>query len=221
VLIDAGTHTMELIVPDEKLSLAIGKKGQNVRLASQLTGWRIDIHSETKVREMEARGRASLAQIEGVTAEMVEALFRLGWRSAADVSHSKPEELAEVAGITAEEAPRMIASARAVEAERRRQAEEAALAAAAQLGVAADDCPPSLRSVWHSPQNADTLGRPQSQLLPGRIFTGAGSAGEVLKRRSAESNPMAPFVQIVDGDLLDQQGAAKLTKDGGAHVAAP
>ena len=132
VLIDAGTHTMELIVPDEKLSLAIGKKGQNVRLASQLTGWRIDIHSETKVREMEARGRASLAQIEGVTAEMVEALFRLGWRSAADVSHSKPEELAEIAGITPEAAPRMIASARTVEAERRRQAEEAALAAAAQ-----------------------------------------------------------------------------------------
>ena len=57
VIIDAGSHTMELIVPDEKLSLAIGKKGQNVRLASQLTGWRIDIHSESKVREMEARAR--------------------------------------------------------------------------------------------------------------------------------------------------------------------
>src|SRR5256714_9633514 len=52
VLIDASTHTMELIVPDDKLSLAIGKKGQNVRLASQLSGWKIDIHSEAKVREM-------------------------------------------------------------------------------------------------------------------------------------------------------------------------
>src|SRR5664279_3054802 len=58
VLIDAGSHTMQLIVPDDKLSLAIGKKGQNVRLASQLTGWRIDIHSERKVREMEERARA-------------------------------------------------------------------------------------------------------------------------------------------------------------------
>ena len=65
VIIDAGSHTMELIVPDEKLSLAIGKKGQNVRLASQLTGWRIDIHSETKVREMEARARQSLAAVVG------------------------------------------------------------------------------------------------------------------------------------------------------------
>jgi hypothetical protein len=49
---------MQLIVPDDKLSLAIGKKGQNVRLASQLSGWRIDIHSEAKVREMETRARS-------------------------------------------------------------------------------------------------------------------------------------------------------------------
>src|SRR5204862_3069854 len=67
VLMDVGSHTMQLIVPDDKLSLAIGKKGQNVRLASQLSGWRIDIHSEAKVREMETRARASLGAIEGVT----------------------------------------------------------------------------------------------------------------------------------------------------------
>jgi N utilization substance protein A len=67
VLIDAAGHTMQLVVPDEKLSLAIGKKGQNVRLASQLTGWRIDIHSESKVREMEERARVSLAAIPGVS----------------------------------------------------------------------------------------------------------------------------------------------------------
>ncbi len=70
VLMDVGSHTMQLIVPDEKLSLAIGKKGQNVRLASQLTGWRIDIHSASKVTEMEARARQSLAAISGVTAEV-------------------------------------------------------------------------------------------------------------------------------------------------------
>src|SRR5215468_17528 len=88
VLIDADTHTMELIVPDDKLSLAIGKKGQNVRLASQLTGWRIDIHSETKVREMEARARQSLASIEGVSAELAETFYKQGWRSASDVSQA-------------------------------------------------------------------------------------------------------------------------------------
>src|SRR5450432_2707967 len=111
VLIDAGTHTMELVVPDDKLSLAIGKKGQNVRLASQLTGWRIDIHSETKVREMETRGRASLASVDGVSPDMVEALFRLGWRSASDLARAKTDELLDVAGITTENAARIVASA--------------------------------------------------------------------------------------------------------------
>ena len=53
---------MELIVPDDKLSLAIGKKGQNVRLASQLTGWRIDIHSESKIYELERRAKDQIAQ---------------------------------------------------------------------------------------------------------------------------------------------------------------
>ena len=44
---------MELVVPDEKLSLAIGRKGQNVRLAAQLTGWKLDIISESKFKQME------------------------------------------------------------------------------------------------------------------------------------------------------------------------
>jgi N utilization substance protein A len=131
VIIDAGTHTMELIVPDDKLSLAIGKKGQNVRLASQLTGWRIDIHSESKVREMEQRARQSLAGIEGIGNETAEALFKLGWRSAADVANAKPDELASVPGLGgADAAQRIIAAAgRAAEIERARRAEEAARAA--------------------------------------------------------------------------------------------
>jgi len=117
VLIDAGTHTMELVVPDDKLSLAIGKKGQNVRLASQLTGWRIDIHSETKVREMEQRSRQSLASIEGVTPELAETLFKEGWRSAADVAGSKLDDLASVPGVgNADAAKAIIGAASAIAA---------------------------------------------------------------------------------------------------------
>jgi len=141
VLIDASTHTMELIVPDEKLSLAIGKKGQNVRLASQLTGWRIDIHSETKVREMEARGRSSLASVEGVSSDMVEALFRLGWRSASDLARAKPDELLDVPGITADNVGRIVTSAAKVaEIEKRRRIDEAAAMAEAQASA---DAPPA------------------------------------------------------------------------------
>ena len=143
---------MELIVPDEKLSLAIGKKGQNVRLASQLTGWRIDIHSESKVREMEARARQSLAAIGGTggdggltPAALADALFTAGWRSAAEVATAKPDELAAVQGVGgADGAKTLIASAaRAAEVEHTRRAEEAervakeaAIAAAAAAAAA-------------------------------------------------------------------------------------
>ncbi|PID38020.1 MAG: antitermination protein NusA [Proteobacteria bacterium] len=99
VLIDAENHTMELIVPDDKLSLAIGKKGQNVRLASQLTGWRIDIHSETKVRELEEAAKRSLAEIEGVSEELADTMFKLGWRSPSEVAQTPPEELVAIPGM--------------------------------------------------------------------------------------------------------------------------
>jgi N utilization substance protein A len=137
VMIDAANHTMQLIVPDDKLSLAIGKKGQNVRLASQLTGWRIDIHSETKVREMEARARASLAAIEGIGPDTVEALFRADWRSAGAVAKANPDEIASLPGVGSDAAAaRLIdaaGKAAAIEAqqraeERARESEQAHLA---------------------------------------------------------------------------------------------
>jgi N utilization substance protein A len=99
VLIDADRHTMELIVPDDKLSLAIGKKGQNVRLASRLTGWRIDIHSESKIREMERRSLAEIAAIPNVGEDLAQILFQNGWRGLRDLAVADAEELATVPGI--------------------------------------------------------------------------------------------------------------------------
>jgi N utilization substance protein A len=99
VLIDADRHTMELIVPDDKLSLAIGKKGQNVRLASRLTKWRIDIHSESKIRELEARSLAEIAAIPNVGFELADQLFQLGWRGLRDLAVADAEELAQVPGV--------------------------------------------------------------------------------------------------------------------------
>lgn len=110
VLIDAERHTMELVVPDDKLSLAIGKKGQNVRLASRLTGWRIDIHSQSKIREMERRSRAEMAAIPGVGRDAAQQLFELGWRSLRDLAVAGVDELAQVIG-DAELADRIIDTA--------------------------------------------------------------------------------------------------------------
>jgi len=144
VLIDAAGHTMELVVPDDKLSLAIGKKGQNVRLASQLTGWRIDIHSESKMREAEARARTSLGAIEGIKSDVVEQLFRDGWGAAGQVARSTAAELAHIIP-DAESAEKLIAAAAVAANEEslrlQSEAEQRALqeAAAEVADVAASD----------------------------------------------------------------------------------
>lgn len=104
VLIDDETFTMELIVPDDQLSQAIGRGGQNVRLASQLTGWKIDIHSESRIREMEEEARLALTALEGVDEEHVDTLWRLGYRSLEQVAGAEEEELANVPGISLDDA---------------------------------------------------------------------------------------------------------------------
>ncbi len=128
VVIDAENHTMELIVPDEKLSLAIGKKGQNVRLASQLTGWRIDIHAESKVKELEQVERQVLASLAGSSEELSSTLFRLGWRSAQDVAEARVEELGGVPGVGGEAGAQRLKDAASIYVveERKRRSEEAA-----------------------------------------------------------------------------------------------
>src|SRR5690606_28847151 len=71
VIIDEGHGGMELVVPDAKLSLAIGRRGQNVRLASQLTGWKLDIISESRFRQMEEQALSELGRIRSADEEMV------------------------------------------------------------------------------------------------------------------------------------------------------
>jgi N utilization substance protein A len=138
VVIDAETHTMELIVPDDKLSLAIGKKGQNVRLASQLTGWRIDIHAESKVRELEEQAKRSMAEIEGSNEDIASTLFKLGWRSAEEVARANVQELGGVPGVGGEAGAQRLkeAAARQVEIEKQRRVEAERAAAEAKAAEA-------------------------------------------------------------------------------------
>ena len=71
VQIDEATKTALVIVPDNQLSLAIGREGQNARLAAKLTGWRIDIKSEMQIKEIEAK--KIFADLPEEVAEIVEA----------------------------------------------------------------------------------------------------------------------------------------------------
>src|ERR1700752_5065040 len=108
VIVDEADGRMELVVPDEKLSLAIGRKGQNVRLAAQLTNWKLDIISETKFKQMEEEAIAALQQIDGVTETIAKSMYRLGFRALEEVSEASIEELAAIPGLGGVEAAERI-----------------------------------------------------------------------------------------------------------------
>src|SRR5919197_2542271 len=107
VIIDEANHAMEIIVPDDQLSLAIGRHGQNVRLAAQLTGWKLDINSESRVREMREFANKSLGSLPGVSDMLIETLYAHGFRQARDIAEANPEVLAKIPGIDVAKIPAM------------------------------------------------------------------------------------------------------------------
>ena len=102
VVIDEANSNMELVVPDPKLSLAIGRRGQNVRLASQLTGWRLDIVSESRFKQIEEEAMAALSRL-SADEEVSHSLYRMGFRSLDEVVEASEGELASVPGVSAEQ----------------------------------------------------------------------------------------------------------------------
>src|SRR6187549_1571766 len=111
VIVDEADHRMELVVPDEKLSLAIGRKGQNVRLASQLTGWKLDIISESKFKQMEDEALVVLKEIDGVSDDLAKAMYRLGFRALEEIAEADAAELVSIQGVGAENADKIRAAA--------------------------------------------------------------------------------------------------------------
>jgi len=129
IIMDEDEHAMEVIVPDDQLSLAIGKKGQNVRLASRLTTWKLDVRSEAEAEDEARRARASLTAVPGVSDLTAELLIQDGVKSAEQLAESDIELIAEIEGVGPERAPAIVAAAREHLAQRRADEEAAALPA--------------------------------------------------------------------------------------------
>ncbi len=101
VIIDEATQSMDVIVPDDQLSLAIGRRGQNVRLAVQLTNWRIDIKSETKMREIARWLSEAISIVEGCGDLEADLLLQQGITSLEDLGECPDELLLSIPGIDA------------------------------------------------------------------------------------------------------------------------
>lgn len=143
IIIDDEEHNMEVIVPDDQLSLAIGRKGQNVRLAARLTGWRIDVRGESEADEETRRARISLGAIPGVNDMVAELLYQSGFKSAEELAEADLETILEIDGISPEKAEVIYKSSREYVAEKRRKEEEekAAVQAATEASTTASDVP--------------------------------------------------------------------------------
>lgn len=112
VIIDEANRSMEVIVPDESLSVAIGKRGQNVRLASRLTGWHLDVTSESRYSKAMKDGYDSLIALPGIGVSSADALYEKGFFSVEELSQSTVEDLIQIRGIAEDKAKKLIETAK-------------------------------------------------------------------------------------------------------------
>ncbi len=104
VIVDDDRKALTVVVPDDQLSLAIGRQGQNVRLASRLLGWKIDVKSEQRYANLENPGYRSLVQVEGVDEVLADRLFAGGIVTSALLASAEIEKLMSLARIDQEKA---------------------------------------------------------------------------------------------------------------------
>jgi N utilization substance protein A len=116
VVMDEEDERVEVVVPDEQLSLAIGRRGQNVRLASQLTGWQIDIMTESQESERRQRNFAETTTLLQEALDVDEVIAQLlateGFATVEDVAYVEQHEIASIEGFDEDTAEELQARAR-------------------------------------------------------------------------------------------------------------
>ncbi len=98
VLLDEKNKSMDIIVADDQLALAIGKKGQNVRLASELSGWKIDIMSESKVSAEKDIAMKRLTAVEGISETIALTCYHHGITKPEDLIRVPAEDISKITG---------------------------------------------------------------------------------------------------------------------------
>jgi N utilization substance protein A len=146
VIVDEDSHQLQVVVPDDQLSLAIGRQGQNVRLASRLMNWRIDVKSDTRYANLEDAGYRSLLTVPGIDETLADKLFAAGINSMAALASADLEQIKVAAKV---------------EDERAEELKDTAAASAASAGTGEADAGPG--GVETMPQQ-----EPQQEQEPGQ-----------------------------------------------------
>ena len=132
VVVDEERKALLVVVPDDQLSLAIGRQGQNVRLAYRLLGWRIDVKSQQRYNNLEHPGYRSLLAVQGIDENMADKLFAAGVLTAAMLAGLDSGKLVELIRVDEDAAKVLQERAAEVESPELSEEELAASAAAAE-----------------------------------------------------------------------------------------
>ena len=152
-----------VLVQEDQLSLAIGRRGQNVRLASKLCGWDIEIMTGGELEEQIERAVMGFSEIDGMTEEISQSLVEQGYLSYDDLSVIEPDQFMEMSGLSAEEVDRIVdvaeqraeAAEEAAAEERRLRKEREKQAAAEPPAQKPEDQPSEAANAAESNENTE------------------------------------------------------------------
>jgi transcription termination/antitermination protein NusA len=107
IQIDHAEKSMDVVVEEDQLALAIGRRGQNVRLAAMLTGYKVNIISKTKLQEKINKAVSNLVQIDGMTESYAQVLVQNGYTAIGDLSVIEDEALIQILRVSKEDATKI------------------------------------------------------------------------------------------------------------------
>lgn len=187
VIVKENDKTMEVVVPDDQLSLAIGKRGQNVRLAAELCGWNIDILSETKIEELSRRHQQALIDMLDVSADAAFVLYNHGYRGIEEISGTPKDEFLNVPGITEEKLAEIHDKAKELIAEGKTTAEVVAeIAAVEEEAKAKEEAQKAEQESEEAAESADELSEPEATIEENYIPEGAAETEELPEEEKIE-----------------------------------
>src|SRR6266550_4431685 len=190
---DIENRQMEVIVNEDQLSLAIGKRGQNVRLATKLVGWNIDIRSEEEIKREVAEQMGAmiasgapvpLAAIQVVSAQQADTLGEHGVADIDGLANTSVDDLVEFLDVSLDEAETMLTAARAVIEMR-----EKSLQAATEEGGEQDDV--TTGEVEQHAASAELDGTSTTEVEPNNEMTAAGYDEAVAQGATSSTEPVA------------------------------
>ncbi|HET7114436.1 MAG TPA: transcription termination factor NusA [Pyrinomonadaceae bacterium] len=215
---DIENRQMEVIVNEDQLSLAIGKRGQNVRLATKLVGWNIDIRSEEEIKRevteqmgaLIASGESvPLSAIEGVTAQQAEALAEHGINDIDALAQTSVDDLVEFLDLSLDEAEVILSAAQAVVAMRDRSLEDAEAVPEEQhaVSVEADE---TIEASEVEPNDEMTEAGYDEAVAQGVPFT---AESEIIAWDSADPVPVTEAEAISADELSLMESGRDLRPD--------